>query len=128
MLYMPIIGDHIKVNLQDIYSMEEKLNRKRIDFYKLLEVALLLKDVETTVHCESLSQREILKFELIDGHHRCRALLELNVQEAFIEYNGATFYRANENFILLKDVPVLNEQEYEEWHRKTYGSLQSGLA
>jgi len=117
---VPISEDRIKVNLQEVYNSEDRLGIKRIDFYKSLGITFLLRRMEATARCESL-YREPLKFELIDGCHECKALLELNVQEAFIKYEGVPL-KSRDDLILLKDILVLDEKEYIEWYKKTYGS------
>ena len=104
---MPISEDRIKVNLQEVYNSEDRLGIKRIDFYKSLGITFLLRRMEATARCESL-YREPLKFELI-------------VQEAFIKYEGVPL-KSRDDLILLKDILVLDEKEYIEWYKKTYGS------
>ena len=106
----------VNVKLSEVYSVEEKLRKRAVEEYKALGIERLLALVQENVFCESRTSTEPVVYELMDGCHRSRALLELGYSgEVTIEYYGLAKGKPE---VLLKDAPLLEDHEYEKYREE----------
>ena len=108
--------DYVNIELSEVYSVEHKLRKKTVDEYKALGIERLLEEVHKHAFCESRTSTESVIYELVDGCHRSRALLDLG-------YSGRVSIRVSIEYeglpeILLREAPVLEEEEYIKWLRE----------
>ncbi|MCH8004082.1 MAG: hypothetical protein IH934_05630 [Nanoarchaeota archaeon] len=104
----------VSVKLSELYSAELKLHNITVDEYKALGIEKLIVDIEKNAVCCSRTSMEPVAYELLEGCHRSKALLELGYSgEVTLQYTGPD--DTDTAPILLKDVPIVEDAEYEEY-------------
>lgn len=109
----------ITLDLGNAYSIELKLGKRKVIFYKEKGIDFLLDSIKRNGSCEGIITENGRVYELPDGCHRAKALYELGCRQIQIEFDGIA--HRNQPFgVLLGEVSMLEEDEYKEWFEKTF--------